>query len=80
MSGQHSNCPGKALGIKPGIADSRHTNGMTKRSPGGLRLEGAEWCSAKATCRSEVIRSKSLENGAFHLMQSGKRLSLSEFG
>lgn len=79
MSGQHSNCPGKALGI--GIANSRHTNEMTKRSPGVLRLEGAESCSAKATCRSEVIRSKSsLENGAFPLMQSGKRLSLSEFG
>lgn len=42
VSGQRSNCPGKALGIKPGIADSRHTNEMTKRSPGVLRLEGAE--------------------------------------
>lgn len=42
VSGQCSKCPGKALGIKPGIADSRHTNEMTERSPGVLRLEGTE--------------------------------------
>jgi len=31
MSGQCSSCPGKALGIKKGIADSHHANEMTKR-------------------------------------------------
>lgn len=38
MNGQHSNCPGKALGIENGIADSRHTNEMTKRSLQSIKL------------------------------------------
>lgn len=37
-----------------------------------LRLDTAEWCSAKDTYRSEVISESSLENGAFPLMQSVK--------
>lgn len=45
-----------------------------------LRLDIAEWCSAKDTYVSEVIGTESsLENGAFPLMQSVKRLLLLKF-
>lgn len=51
-----------------------------KGHSGILRLDVAEWCSAKDISISEVIGSESaLENGAFPLMQSFKKLPPSKF-